>query len=159
MEEDLLELLGEAKLLVMLHEISDCHWHDTIKPRNFKTILTIKLINYYHNYKLIMVQTIELYLGSHVHKVVENKRGGLQGSPATASEWVWEAHAICMLLPLLLWCAGTGGWGQQTCVYQLDVVQPRQQVGKHYLPTIGMSRRKPLTDLCACAKKKKEKGE
>lgn len=104
-----------------------------------------------------MVQPTELYLGSHVHKVVENERGGLQGSPATTSQRVWEAHAICMLLPLLLWRTGTGGWGQQTCVYQLNVVQPRQQVGEHYLPTIRMSGRKPLADLWARVMKKKEK--
>lgn len=35
-----------------------------------------------------MVQTTKFYLGSHVHEVVENERGGLQGSPAAASEWM-----------------------------------------------------------------------
>lgn len=35
-----------------------------------------------------MVQTTELYLGRHVHEVVEDKGGGLQGSPATASKRV-----------------------------------------------------------------------
>lgn len=104
-----------------------------------------------------MVTTTELYLGSHVHEIVENERGGLQGSPATSSQRVWEAHAICMFLPFLLWCAGTRGRGQQTCVYKLDVAQPRQQVGQHYLPTIGMSGRKSLADLCAYVKKKKKK--
>lgn len=38
--------------LVFLHETNEHHWHDAVKPRNFKTIITAKAYKHHANYSL-----------------------------------------------------------------------------------------------------------
>lgn len=88
-----------------------------------------------------------VYLGRHVHEVIQHEGCRLRGPPATALQPVRGCRFSVPVLDVVLRAAGARPWEEQPAVHQLDVVQPGQQVGEHDLAPIGVRRGKPLAHL------------
>lgn len=88
-----------------------------------------------------------MYLGRHVHEVIEDQGRSFRGAPAIPSQALGGGGFSCPVLAVVLWAAGAGTWDEEPAVQQLDVVQPGQQVGEHDLTPVGVCRGEPLAHL------------
>lgn len=90
-----------------------------------------------------------VYLGRHVHEVVQDKRRGFQEAPAIPFQPVGGIHFPFPVLDVVFRAVGAWPREEEPAVHQLDVVQPEQQIGEHSLLPVWVGRGESLAYLWA----------